>query len=172
MSFSEKKRDSDQSDVKRLQLQEDCFGDISLNVSSSHRDRSHHHQQRQRQNDHSVSKYTAPLLTSPPGLIRRFADCDLTGDCHTFELSSPEQELPNGSSIPGDNHVSQASKKLTVPGSKWTGRLFRSLKRSTSEKVENIEKGKGRRVHFKPVKDIFHLYSTPRLVRRLSFLDE
>ncbi|KAL5106917.1 hypothetical protein TcWFU_006230 [Taenia crassiceps] len=176
-----------------LQLREDCYGDFSAKSKVSegglgqHHHRDNHYQHRSTHShldskSTTDQKHTAPLLTSPPGLIRRFADCDLTGDCQIYEATLPESELPNGSSIPGDNQFAQASTRLLVPGSRWRGRLFRTLKKTISEGVEKLEAdGKAREVEegvsekwlrFRPLKDIFHLYGKTRLVRRLSFLDE
>ncbi|VDK39386.1 unnamed protein product [Taenia asiatica] len=178
-----------------LQLREDCYGDINAKskvseggLSQHHQRDSHHCHQHHSTHSHLDSrsttdqKHTAPLLTSPPGLIRRFADCDLTGDCQIHETTPPESELPNGSSIPGDNQFAQTSTKLLVPGSRWRGRLFRTLKKTISEGVEKLEADGNAKedeeevsekwLRFKPLKDIFHLYGKTRLVRRLSFLDE
>ncbi|CDS43709.1 conserved hypothetical protein [Echinococcus multilocularis] len=179
-----------------LQLREDCYGDSSVKskVTESglsqhrHRDRHHYHQHHSRHShldskSAADQKHTAPLLTSPPGLIRRFADCDLTGDCQINETAPLESELPTGSSIPGDNRFSQTSTKLLVSGSGWRGRLFRTLKKTVSEGGEKLETDENAKkegeeevsekwLRFKPLKDIFHLYGKTRLVRRLSFLDE
>ncbi|VDM32649.1 unnamed protein product [Hydatigera taeniaeformis] len=185
MSVSEEK-------VNDLQLREDCYGDITSRSKvdegelgqNRHHDSPHYHQRHSNRSyldskSTTDPKHTAPLLTSPPGLIRRFADCDLTGDCQTHETTPPESELPTGSSIPGDNKSSQNT-KLLISGGRWKGRLFRTLKKKVSggeklidESVKENKKGvRERWRRFRPLKDIFHLYSKKRLVRKLSFLDD
>ncbi|VDD83305.1 unnamed protein product [Mesocestoides corti] len=119
-----------------------------------------------------TSQKRTPLLTSPPGLIRRFADCDLTGDCQIREPRYPELELPIGSLIPGDNNEREDDSVDVTDSerrSKWRGRLFRSIKKSLSRRSE---KESSRSPSFRPVRDIFHLLGRNHLWRKQSFLED
>lgn len=94
----------------------------------------------------SLGRKQTPLLAIPPGLVRRFADCDLTGDCQQLchlreDDKSPKPDLPTEASIPGDNNE-DARQQLLHPKRSWGGRLFHSLKNSLSRKssLTTVEK--------------------------------
>ncbi len=145
-----------------------------------------------------VARKQTPLLACPPGLVRRFADCDLTGDCQYLSTSDESQpELPTDGSIPGDC----GEVKVLRARRSWKGRLFHSFKKSISRKSSlAIEKGEKRlsdacgeqesgglscyeeklprkrqsEGRFQPVADLFHLFHRRHLTlqRRQSFMEE
>lgn len=161
----------DGTELKGLQPLEVCFGDISTVVKpAEHGIRLHQDSLPHLDPKSEIDqKLTVPFLTSPPGLIRRFADCDLTGDCRIHEILSPDSELPSGSSLPGDSILVQPPKSQSS-GSKFQSHLFQSLKGVASADQNWNGSSSSLRMEFKPLKDIFHLFGKAQLVTRSSFL--
>ncbi|KAM7533320.1 hypothetical protein Aperf_G00000121326 [Anoplocephala perfoliata] len=100
-----------QRELGELESLEVYFGDTSREVELMERGMRQHQDSLLSLDSKSDidQKLIVPFLTSPPGLIRRFADCDLTGDCHIHEIPNLGSELPSGSSLPGDNMLVQPS---------------------------------------------------------------
>lgn len=79
-----------------------------------------------------------PLLSNPPGLVRRFADCDLTGDNHYTDLKLfPEDKreilLESVSLEPYENGLKGDAEKMNSGEEGKVLRLFHILK-------ENMQK--------------------------------
>ncbi|VDL57990.1 unnamed protein product [Hymenolepis diminuta] len=155
-----------QTELSELPPTEDCYGDITPELKLIERITS---------KSEYDEKDSEPFLSTPAPLIRRNSYYDFNGDCYVQEASDSEPALFRGSTILEEKElvrVATSTSKIRLLSSKWKNRLFRHLKRVSSEKQKRDESADATRISFKPSRNIFHLFGEKELVRKSLFLDK